>query len=177
MEAKLFLACNDLPEIKGEDTALWRRIRVVDFPSRFVDDPKEENEFHIDRTLPSRMREDATWRQTFINVLLGYYYKDFTLEPPEVKVKTNEYRQDNNDFKNWLDENVEHCEGVILKLQDICQLFLKKNKVHSHESSKYKKMVESWIKERYPHLKSQHDVVKNGDKSCKGWKHMKICDI
>ena len=32
METKLFLACNDLPDIKGEDKALWRRIRVVDFP-------------------------------------------------------------------------------------------------------------------------------------------------
>lgn len=53
METKLFLACNELPEIKGEDTALWRRIRVVDFPSRFVDDPKEPGEFKIDRTLPS----------------------------------------------------------------------------------------------------------------------------
>ena len=66
MEAKLFLACNELPAIKAEDTALWRRIRVVDFPSRFVDDPKEPEEYKIDRTLPSRMREELSWKQTFI---------------------------------------------------------------------------------------------------------------
>jgi phage/plasmid-associated DNA primase len=34
METKLFLACNELPEIKGEDSALWRRIKVINFPSR-----------------------------------------------------------------------------------------------------------------------------------------------
>ena len=75
MEAKLFLACNELPEIKGEDTALWRRIRVVDFPSRFVDEPMEAGEYKIDRTLPSRMREDVSWRQTFMKILLEYYGK------------------------------------------------------------------------------------------------------
>ena len=95
MEAKLFLACNDLPEIKGEDTALWRRIRVVDFPARFVDKPKEYNEYKIDRTLPSRMREDISWRQTFMNILLNYYYLDVP-EPVEVQLKTNEYREEND---------------------------------------------------------------------------------
>jgi len=95
MEAKLFLACNELPEIKGEDTALWRRIRVIDFPSRFVDEPKESNEYKIDRTLPSRMREDGTWRQTFMKILLEYSYKDVK-EPIEVKMKTNEYQSEND---------------------------------------------------------------------------------
>ena len=129
------LACNELPEIKGEDTALWRRIRVIDFPSRFVDDPKESNEYKIDRTLPSRMREDISWRQTFINILLKYYYEDVR-EPLEVQVKTNEYRQENNDFYNWMDENIESNEGSLLQVKDVCQLYLNKTKVHSKEASK-----------------------------------------
>jgi phage/plasmid-associated DNA primase len=95
METKLFLACNELPEIKGEDSALWRRIKVVNFPSRFVDEPKLPNEFKIDRTLPSRMREDITWRQTFVNILLQYYYKDVK-EPKSVKVFTRKYRETND---------------------------------------------------------------------------------
>ena len=102
MEAKLFLACNELPEIKGEDTALWRRIRVIDFPSRFVDEPKEPNEFKIDRTLPSRMREDFSWRQTFMNVLLEYFYKDVP-EPDEVNVTTSTYRTENDPVMLFLD--------------------------------------------------------------------------
>jgi P4 family phage/plasmid primase-like protien len=95
METKLFLACNELPEIKGEDTALWRRIKVVNFPSRFIDDPKDDNEFKIDRSLPSRMREDLTWRQTFVNILIDYYYMEIK-EPSQVQAKTNEYRQGND---------------------------------------------------------------------------------
>src|SRR6185437_15617812 len=57
METKLFLACNELPDIKGEDNAIWRRIRVVNLKSRFVDDPKLDNEYMIDRSLPARVRE------------------------------------------------------------------------------------------------------------------------
>jgi P4 family phage/plasmid primase-like protien len=173
MEAKLFLACNELPEIKGEDTALWRRIRVIDFPSRFVDEPKEDNEFKIDRTLPSRMREDLTWRQTFMNILLSYYYKTVS-EPLEVQIKTNEYRQENNDFYNWLEENIEEKEGELLQLKEICQTFLSKTKVHSSLSTKYRKEIERYIKERYPHIKWEFQHVWINEKSVKGWKNLQL---
>jgi phage/plasmid-associated DNA primase len=173
METKLFLACNELPEIKGEDTALWRRIRVVDFPSRFVDEPKESGEFKIDRTLPSRMREDPSWRQTFLNILLDYYYQDIS-EPEEVKIKTNEYRSENSNFYNWLEENVEYKEGSILQLKEVCELFLNKSKIHSKESSKYKKELEKWIKERFQNLKWEYGNIKINEKVIKGWKDFKL---
>lgn len=121
MEAKLFLACNELPEIKGEDTALWRRIRVIDFPSRFVDEPKESNEYKIDRTLPSRIREDLTWRQTFMNILLEYYNKDIK-EPEEVKMKTNEYRADNDMKALFVQQYIKKGEEGI-KWTDLLQQY------------------------------------------------------
>ena len=173
MEAKLFLACNELPEIKGEDTALWRRIRVIDFPSRFLDDPKEENEYKIERTLPSRMREDISWRQTFVNILIEYYNKHVP-EPIEVQIKTNEYRQENNDFYNWLEENVIEKNNSLLQLKDICRLYLGKNKVHSKESTKYKKEVEKWVKEKFKHISWEYSTVKILNKSYKGWKNISL---
>ena len=146
-----------LPEIKGEDTALWRRIRVIDFPSRFVDDPKESNEFKIDRTLPSRMREDISWRQTFINILLDYYSKDIK-EPLEVQIKTNEYREENNDFYNWCEENIEYKEGELLKLTEVISFYLGKTKIHSKESSKFKKELESYKKSGFVRVKIDGEV-------------------
>lgn len=174
MEAKLFLACNELPEIKGEDVALWRRIRVVDFPSKFVDEPSEPGEFPIDRTLPSRMREDPTWRQTFMNILLSYYTR-IVPEPIEVKMKTNEYRQENNDFYNWLEENVEENEDELLQLKTICEMYLNKtSKIHSSLTTKYKKEVEKYVKEKYKLLKWEHGVVRINNISYNGWKHLSI---
>jgi P4 family phage/plasmid primase-like protien len=175
LEAKLFLACNELPEIKGEDTALWRRIRVIDFPSRFIDDPVEPGEYKIDRTLPSRMREDLSWRQTFMKILLEYYYKDVK-EPIEINIKTNEYRQENNDFYNWLEENVKYKENEVLQLKEVCQIYLGKNKVHSSFSSKYKKEIEKYIKEKYKNVKWQFDAMWINDKSIRGWKNLTIKD-
>jgi P4 family phage/plasmid primase-like protien len=179
MEAKLFLACNELPEIKGEDTALWRRIRVIDFPSRFVDEPNDENEYKIDRTLPSRMREDISWRQTFMSILLEYYYKDVT-EPLEVQVKTNEYRQENNDFYNWLEENIEFCENEIIKLKDVVETFLDRPVKKEREKSKFKKEIENYVKNKYPRIKYEYGKVRyqydNDDfqATTYGWKHLKL---
>lgn len=175
MEAKLFLACNELPEIKGEDTALWRRIRVIDFPSRFLDEPKEPGEFKIDRTLPSRMREDVTWRQTFINILLSYYYKDVP-EPPEIKIKTNEYRQENNEFYNWLEENVEYKEGYILQLAEVCELYTTK-RVGPRVMSKFKKEIEKYIKEKHKNINNEYQKSSFNDKFYRGWLHLTIKDV
>lgn len=173
MEAKLYLACNELPEIKGEDTALWRRIRVVDFPSRFVDDPKEPNEYKIDRSLPSRMREDVTWRQTFMNILLSYYQRDIQ-EPEEVKVKTNEYRQENNEFENWLIENVEQKDNGWLTLNDVCTLFLDRNKVNNYEKTKYRKEIEKFIKIKFPTAKCEYGTLRLNEKVMRGWKNLQL---
>lgn len=177
MEAKLFLACNELPEIKGEDTALWRRIRVIDFPSRFVDEPKEENEFKIDRTLPSRMREDPSWRQTFMKILLDYYYRD-VVEPDDIKMRTNEYRGENNDFYMWMCENIEPKENNILKLQDVIEIYLGKPLRKEREKSKYKKELEKFIKEKYKSIKWEYGKVRyslqDGDITTYGWKHLQL---
>ena len=62
----------------------------------------------------------------------------------------NEYRQENNDFFNWLDENIELSDGGILKISEVCELFLNKTKIHSSASGKYRKEVEKYIKEKYP---------------------------
>lgn len=169
MEAKLFLACNELPEIKGEDTALWRRIRVIDFPSRFVDDPKETNEYKIDRTLPSRMREDISWRQTFAKMLLDYYYKDVK-EPVEVAVKTNEYRDDNNLIYNWFSENITYKKSSHMALKNVCSLYFEnKARVGVKDKGKLKREIEKCIKAKYPSLDNVCQRYTIDGESFQGW--------
>lgn len=176
MEAKLFLACNELPEIKGEDTALWRRIRVIDFPSRFVDDPKEENEYMIDRTLPSRMREDMTWRQTFMNILIDYYFKTIP-EPIEVKVRTNAYREENSAVYSWLEENVVYKQDAILQAKSLFDIIgtSLNTKFSNKKKAQLKDEVQKWIKEKHPTInhKFQDNNSFNNTKY-RGWLHLAI---
>jgi len=167
VEAKLFLACNELPEIKGEDSALWRRIRVVDFPSRFVEEPKELNEYKIDITLPSRMREDITWRQTFMKILINYYHLNIK-EPTEVILCTKEYCQDNNDFYNWLNDNIERKDNNTLQIVEICESFLGK-KPTSRVLSKYKKDVEKFIKEKFIDIDWEYKKHRINDLTISCW--------
>lgn len=175
MEAKLFLACNELPEIKGEDTALWRRIRVVDFPSRFVDNPQRPGEYKIDRDIPSRIRENISWRQTFMNILIDYYHRDVG-EPESVRVTTNEYREVNNDFYNWMCENIVEDDQSTLKLKDVCQTYLMKSKISSKESSRHKKELQKFIKQRFPHLNCEYQDTTYLSDKYKGWAKLKITD-
>lgn len=176
MEAKLFLACNELPDIKGEDKALWRRIRVIDFISRFVESPKEENEFKIDMTLPSKIREDITWRQTFMNILLDYYYMD-VVEPEEVSIRTNEYRNENCEFYSWCDENIVRKRDHVLNISEVVQLYLGKTLTRK-ALGKYTKEMEKYIKEKYKDLKHENSQIWAPllGKNVRGWLHLGILD-
>ena len=171
METKLFLACNTLPDIKGEDTALWRRIRVIDFPSKFVDNPKESNEYKIDRTLPTKIREDISWKQTFMNILIEYYYKE-VLEPEEVKVKTNEYKEGN-------DINLEFVNKYIIKKDDSyivwSELWDKFNYWILHEyniNTVSKKMIKTYFEKKVFKCSEKHMTI-NG-LSIRGWKGFEL---
>ena len=69
---KLFMMCNKLPPVTSMDRGTWRRIRVVEFISRFCDEPnpKKPYEFHIDRELPNKL-EDC--REVFMYMLIQIY--------------------------------------------------------------------------------------------------------
>jgi P4 family phage/plasmid primase-like protien len=174
VEAKFFLACNEKPETNGEDTALWRRIRNIEFTNRFVENPIESNEYKIDMTLPSRMKEDITWRQTFMNILIDYYIRSDITEPETVKLKTNEYRDENNDMKTWLTEYIQYCPDSICKFSEISEKYFGKI-VGSRISSPLKKQVEQYIKETYPNYHHSFTIQHSSfnKEKYKGWLHFK----
>ena len=119
MEGKFFLVSNELPEVNGADEANWRRIKVVDFPSKFVDNPKD-NQFQRDTSLPSRLKADLTLRQTLMNILIKCYYQpEQENEPEGVSRRTKEYRAENNEVEQWVLENIEFKVDGILELTDL----------------------------------------------------------
>lgn len=65
----VFLTCNYVPEVNSNDEGTWRRIRLIEFTSRFADnpDPKKPNEYLIDRDMPNKINK---WKETFISMLL-----------------------------------------------------------------------------------------------------------
>jgi P4 family phage/plasmid primase-like protien len=106
---KLILACNQLPEVPSNDDGTWRRLRVCEFTSRFVEEPNPEfdNEFKIDRELDNKLK---LWKEDFMGLLVEYYklYRsEGNKEPSEIMKYTEEYKSESNPFNAWVEENVE----------------------------------------------------------------------
>ena len=116
---KLLLLCNALPNVPTDDGGTWRRIRVVEFTSKFVEDPKLENEFKIDYNLQDKIEK---WPEHFMALLLNVYksYKEEgIIEPSDVLKCTNEYKSQNNHIALYLMNCIEEKEKEFLSLDEM----------------------------------------------------------
>lgn len=109
---KLVLLCNKMPQIKGWDYGTWRRIRVVNFTSSFVDqpNPNNPNEYAKDKRLPEKFEK---WREAFMWMLIEYlkaYKKGGLKEPIQVIQASKDYKKRSDSFMQFIDDNFE-CTG------------------------------------------------------------------
>jgi P4 family phage/plasmid primase-like protien len=123
---KLVLTCNELPKIPADDDGTWRRIRVVEFISKFCDLPNssKQYEFLIDRTLTNKLED---WREVFMNMLISIYksiYKNKGIDEPfEVKRVTEEYRTDSDIYSQFVEENTKQDPNSSFGIDDIFPRF------------------------------------------------------
>jgi P4 family phage/plasmid primase-like protien len=106
---KLFLLCNQLPHVPSDDGGTWRRIRVVEFGSKFVDNPNPDNprEFPVDMDLGSRI---DSWKEHFMALLVERYKAYVTAplrEPEPVMACTREYQRTNDHLADFVDSCIE----------------------------------------------------------------------
>ena len=115
---KMLLLCNQLPHVPSDDGGTWRRIRVVSFTSKFVDNPSGENEFQIDYNLSERMEE---WREHLMALLIHYYKKyqiEGITEPAEVMKCTTDYKSQNDHMSNFVNLMFEQKDEGFLPLDE-----------------------------------------------------------
>ena len=100
---KLILFCNDMPKLPGDDNGTWRRVKALEFTSSFVNNPKNENEFLIDKYLGDKIPK---WTESFMSLLVHVYfdqYKKTGLEIPQDVLKfTAEYQKDNDIYIDFI---------------------------------------------------------------------------
>jgi len=107
LQGTMIMCCNDLPSVASIDGGTWRRIRVIEFNSRFCDNPVKPNEFKIDPQLKLKMNN---WKPYFMSVLIYWYKKSLEegiQEPCEVKRATSKYKADNDKFNEFFDQCLE----------------------------------------------------------------------
>lgn len=122
---KMIFCCNHLPSLPPDDEGTWRRISVVEFKSRFVDNPDPSNpfEFKKDCHLTDKL---YSWKEAFMYILL-MHYKDYNkrglVEPMSVKTATIEYQHMNDVYSDFITDCIEKEEKSSLSLEDTFKLF------------------------------------------------------
>lgn len=125
---KLILTCNKLPDIPSNDKGTWRRIKLVEFLSLFIDDPdpNKPNEFKKDKNLVQNFER---WGAYFLSLLIHYYKKykkEGLIEPEEIIAPTKKYCKRSDPFADFCDEQLIFTDNIKdkIKLDDIFKHFI-----------------------------------------------------
>lgn len=104
---KMFMTCNELPEIPSMDAGTWRRLRVIEFTSKFCENPTKPNEFPMDLELSEKFER---WVETFMSMLIErhkHIEPNNVQEPMEVRISTQSYRENNDVIGQFLNERID----------------------------------------------------------------------
>src|SRR5210317_60953 len=105
---KMIMTCNELPEVPSDDGGTWRRIRVINFSSKFTDNPDPNNpkEFALDTDLGNNFDR---WADAFISMLIENH-KNHDIktikEPMEVRIATESYKKNNDIIGQYISERI-----------------------------------------------------------------------
>ena len=158
--AKWNMACNDIPGIDSTDGGTWRRICVIPYVSKFVDEDspslknpdKFPNHFPKDAGLKEKL---ATWRPYFLFMLWQRYLNlkrtNFSAlsavnRPEAVNSATQEYKKNSNVYEQYFLERMESKAGYRVNINEVYNDFRDYVKENSMEKPASKKEFEMHMK-------------------------------
>jgi P4 family phage/plasmid primase-like protien len=103
-----FLLCNDKPKLPKIDEAIARRLRILDFPFKFVQNPESEDEKKVDFSLSKKFNEDQRYSNEFMLMLIEILNNtdiNNDILPESVKKSISEYLDENNPIKSFIEKN------------------------------------------------------------------------
>jgi P4 family phage/plasmid primase-like protien len=124
---KLVVCSNEFMEIKSQDHGTWRRIRVVDFLSMFVDNPVDGDkhkpyQFKLDRDIKDKFE---LWKECFAALLIKKAFETNGLvhDCDTVMKSSNSYRQSQDYIAEFIsDKIIDMPNGKVTK-QELTQEF------------------------------------------------------
>tara|TARA_B100001059_G_scaffold156566_1_gene156092 strand:+ start:1014 stop:3806 length:2793 start_codon:yes stop_codon:yes gene_type:complete len=124
---KLVVCTNNLFDIKSNDDGTWRRIRVVEFMSKFTDnpvdnDPDKPYQFKKNKSLNENFKK---WAPVLLSMLVEIAYKtegnvtDYDI----VMQASNQYRDDQDYLTEFVKENIVVSDGDRIKKGELCEQY------------------------------------------------------
>ena len=118
---KVHLMCNDAPPFQGGDRGNQRRLRKVDYLSRFVEADEVDEDARLflrDDTFIQAVRDDTAWRMEFLRVLLHAYDHAYAFEmPASVRENSKVYAEENNKVMMFVQDCIVKREGEFFLLK------------------------------------------------------------
>lgn len=163
---KFTLQCNNKPELKSDDGGVKRRIRVLNFPMKFVNEPKLKFERKKDNKLEHRLLE---CKDAFVWLLLNVYYKEYSkadslevFEPVSVRNDSAEYMNNSNIIKTYIEikYNYTNLKKDKTNINDIWNEYIEWHKINypSVKQPKLPKLID-FLKNQDLHVSKTNNIV------------------
>lgn len=120
---KMILTCNELPEVPSDDGGTWRRIRVIEFKSKFCENPTKPNEFAMDLELSDKFER---WAEPFMSMLIERHKSinpNSIHEPMEVRIATESYKNNNDIIGQFIHEKIDIVKDQPDERMNITNIF------------------------------------------------------
>ena len=115
-----FLLTNFEPSLDLHDEAMWRRIILIPFTQKFVDNPKQPNERKIDRGLEDKLKTEDSGILAWLVRGCHAVLKDESLSMPALAQKAlNTYKKERDVLCLWIKEHVSICNDSRILSSDI----------------------------------------------------------
>jgi phage/plasmid-associated DNA primase len=105
----IFMACNDIPSDNAVGDAIMRRMEILDFKKKYVENPTLPHERKIDLELNSRFSEERyyiAFMHYLICIAQRLFDKEDKIVPPaSVLAAAEEYAEESNDIKTFINDN------------------------------------------------------------------------
>jgi len=129
---KLVVCTNTLFDIKSNDDGTWRRIRVCDFISKFLEQPYEEEEkfpkadyphqFQIDKKIDEKFTK---WAPVLAAILVDMTYKQqgVVKDSAIVMGSSDQYREGQDYLTEFCKEKIKSVQGGKIKKSELWEVF------------------------------------------------------
>jgi P4 family phage/plasmid primase-like protien len=169
----LVVCTNNLPEISSNDDGTWRRIRVVPFISKFVDETDKfldstPHVFKKDKSLKDKLPK---WAPVFISMLVNIAYdKCGMVQDCEVVLSSsNKYREEQDIISGFIHQMIVEKTGEVLKRSTLQKEFLKWFQGQQYGNKKPPKTSEL--------IQSMDKKFQSYRKDKVSWNHLMICNM
>ena len=112
LQTQLHIYCNNKLDFNANDGGVVRRLKVIDYVSKFTENNKQINEenniYDMDTELSEKVK---LWREDYMKMLLEIYdFKYKYVEPDGISFASEKYIDANDDVKRFVNENFLICK-------------------------------------------------------------------